>query len=60
MIVNSTEMQNNFGKYLKISQYEDIIVARNGINLAKMIRYNDYSENHYEDITVLEEARMSL
>lgn len=36
MIVNSTELQNNFGKYLMLAGREDIIVTRNGIPLAKL------------------------
>ena len=29
MEVSSTKIQNNFGKYLKFSQFEDIVVTRN-------------------------------
>jgi len=37
MIVNSTELQNNFGKYLVLAGREDIVVTRNGIPIAKLI-----------------------
>ncbi len=38
MKVPSTEVQNNFGKYLKIaSELEDVIVTRNGLEVAKII-----------------------
>ncbi|MFS0820297.1 type II toxin-antitoxin system prevent-host-death family antitoxin [Bacillus sp. 1P02SD] len=36
MIVNSTELQNNFGKYLMLAAQEDIIVTRNGTEIAKL------------------------
>ncbi len=37
MKVSSTEVQNNFGKYLKIaSDLEDVIVTRNGYEIAKI------------------------
>lgn len=28
--VNSTEVQNNFGKYLLLAQEQDVIITRNG------------------------------
>ncbi len=38
MKVPSTEVQNNFGKYLKIaSELEDVIVTRNGYEVAKIV-----------------------
>ena len=36
MIVSSTEVQNNFGKYLMLAMKEDIIITRNGIVIAKL------------------------
>ncbi|HWQ79353.1 MAG TPA: type II toxin-antitoxin system prevent-host-death family antitoxin [Anaerovoracaceae bacterium] len=37
MKVPSTEVQNNFGKYLKIaSELEDVVVTRNGKDIAKL------------------------
>lgn len=36
MVVNSTEMQNNFGKYLMLSLTEDIIITKNGMQVAKL------------------------
>ncbi|MDO8686497.1 MAG: type II toxin-antitoxin system prevent-host-death family antitoxin [Clostridiales bacterium] len=32
MIISSTEAQNNFGQYLKLAQFEDVIVTKNGKN----------------------------
>lgn len=34
MKVNSTEIQNNFGKYLMLAAREDIIITRNGTEIA--------------------------
>ena len=36
MIVSSTEIQNNFGKYLVLSVKEDIIITKNGFEIAKL------------------------
>jgi Uma2 family endonuclease len=40
MIVNSTELQNNFGKYLFLAAQADITVTRNGIPIAKLSGLN--------------------
>jgi len=38
MKVPSTEVQNNFGKYLKIAaELEDVIITRNGYEVAKIV-----------------------
>ena len=34
--VNSTELQNNFGKYLMLAQDQDILITRNGQEVAKL------------------------
>ncbi len=36
MKVNSTELQNNFGKYLMLAAKEDIIITRNGMEIARL------------------------
>jgi Uma2 family endonuclease len=41
MKVNSTEIQNNFGKYLMLTAKEDIIITRNGTEIAKLSALND-------------------
>lgn len=41
MIINATEVKNNFGKMLKLLDYEDIFVKRNGRVVAKMIRHKE-------------------
>lgn len=37
MKVSSTEIQNNFGKYLILARKEDIIITRNGTEVARLI-----------------------
>jgi len=39
MRVNSTDLQNAFGKYLSLVEKEDIIVIKNGKTVAKLIHY---------------------
>lgn len=42
MIVSSTEVQNNFGKYLKmVEDEEDIIITKNGKKVARLIAYRE-------------------
>jgi prevent-host-death family protein len=36
MQANATEVQNNFGKYLKIADQEDVIITRNGKQIARL------------------------
>lgn len=50
MRVNTTDLQNAFGKYLSLVNKEDIIITKNGKNVAKLIRYNepDYFLVHEE------------
>lgn len=46
MKVNSTELQNNFGKYLMLAAQEDIIITRNGTEIAKLTALNDQLQDH--------------
>lgn len=41
MKVNSTELQNNFGKYLMLAAQEEIIITRNGMEIAKLSAIRD-------------------
>lgn len=43
MIINSTELQNNFGKYLMLAAQEDIVITRNGTEIAKLTSVKDAS-----------------
>lgn len=51
MIVNSTELQNNFGKYLMLAAQEEIIITRNGMAIAQLTgipKNNTIKENAAE------------
>jgi prevent-host-death family protein len=37
MIVNSTDVQNNFGKYLDLAAGQEIVITRNGTAVARLI-----------------------
>lgn len=39
IIVTATEIQNNFGKYLQISQHEQVVITKNGKKIASLIPY---------------------
>ena len=41
MRVNTTDLQNSFGKYLSLVEEEDIIVVRNGKTVAKLVCYKE-------------------
>lgn len=45
MIVSSTDVQNNFGKYLMLAAHEDIIVTRNGTPIAKLTKVQSPEDN---------------
>ena len=53
MLVSTTEIQNSFGKYLKISQCEEIIITKNGKKVAKLI---SYQANEERDPWILNES----
>lgn len=37
MLVNSTEVQNNFGKYLDLASDQEIVITRNGLPIARLV-----------------------
>ena len=37
MIVSSTEVQNNFGKYLDMASKQEIVITKNGATVARLI-----------------------
>lgn len=45
MKATTTEVQNNFGKYLKLSLNEDIIITKNGKEIACLSKYDPDSKN---------------
>lgn len=48
MEVPSTEVQNNFGQYMKFAYYEDIIVTRNGKRTVVIKHYKEDNEKDSE------------
>ena len=53
MEITSTEAQNNFGRYLKLARFEDIIVTKNG---KKVVVIKPYEEPEKSFSTVAEKA----
>lgn len=41
LIITTSEIQNNFGKYLKLSEFEEIVITRNGKRVAKLVPYTE-------------------
>ena len=37
MLVNSTEIQNNFGKYLDLAAGQEIVITKNGMPVARLL-----------------------
>jgi len=37
MIASSTEVQNNFGKYLELASSQEIVITKNGTAVARLI-----------------------
>jgi len=37
VIVSSTEVQNNFGKYLDMASKQEIVITKNGATVARLI-----------------------
>ena len=53
MIMNATDIKNSFGKVLKLLDYEDILIKKNGRIVAKVMRYEEPLDTYD---TVKEEA----
>jgi prevent-host-death family protein len=41
MIVSSTEMQNNFGKFLEIASGQEVVITKNGLPVARLLGMKD-------------------
>jgi Uma2 family endonuclease len=54
MKVSSTELQNNFGKYLMLAAREDIIITRNGMEIAKLSALGDPGSGEVKAAMVME------
>jgi len=56
MIVSTTDIQNNFGKYLKLAQHEEVVITKNGKKTAKL---KAYTENEDEGRWLVSEGSPS-
>jgi prevent-host-death family protein len=55
MIINSTDLKNNLGKYLRLSAREEIIITSNGKRIAKLSTYEDNTETNLANGQILKE-----
>ncbi len=60
MEVRSTDVQNNFGTYLKYAQYEDVFVTRNGKRVAVLQSYDSFRVADGEPIYDAHQPEMTL
>jgi prevent-host-death family protein len=37
MIANSTDVQNNFGRYLELASGQEIVITKNGLPVARLL-----------------------
>jgi prevent-host-death family protein len=58
MIVNSTDLKNNLGKYLRLSAREEIIITSNGRKVAKLSTYEDIEKATADNGQVKEQAHI--
>ena len=45
MVVTTSEIQNNFGKYLKLSENEEIIITKNGKAVSRLTKYSGTADH---------------
>lgn len=53
MIVTTTELQNNFGKYIIIMQKEAVIFTKNGKAIGKLVPVKGDKKAAYERLNAL-------
>lgn len=49
MIISSTDIKNNFGKYIRLAAKEDIIITKNGKTVGKLVAYDESGNNNGKD-----------
>lgn len=59
MIVNSTEVKNNFGKYLRMAIKEDVIITSNGRKIARIVSYDENYEKDDSNWGVINEGSVA-
>lgn len=50
MTVKSTEIQNNFGKYLELAGEQEIVITRNGTAVARLIGIHSQDKSLSEQL----------
>jgi prevent-host-death family protein len=40
MLINSSDFQNNVGKYLELAEGQEIVITRNGLPVARLLGMN--------------------
>jgi len=56
MITSSTDVKNNFGKYIRLAAKEDIIITKNGKEVCKLIAYDEDNDKSVRNFMVKENA----
>lgn len=55
MLVTSTNIKNNFGKYIRLAAREDIIITKNGKRVCKLISFGE-DDDQKSNTSTLEES----
>jgi prevent-host-death family protein len=50
MIINSTDIKNNFGKYIRLAAKEDIIITKNGRTVGKLVACQEEAGENRETV----------
>ena len=50
MIVSSTDVQNNFGKYLELASGQEIVITKNGTAVARLIGIGNQEKSMAEQL----------
>lgn len=56
MIVNATDVKNNFGKYIRLVANEDVIITKNGKTVGKLIAVHENDGKQEPDSVMRENA----
>ena len=60
MEVRSTDVQNNFGAYLKYAQFEDVFITRNGKRVAVLRGYSKFCVAEGKPVYAEDQAKLAL
>ena len=56
MIVTSTDVKNNFGRYIRLAAKEDIVITKNGRKVGKLTAYDETRDENLHNSMVKENA----